>query len=104
VACDAPQADQCVTLLCLGEACGVYRCEDLPGEVELARFPPSRPPAAAAAPGSGPRRNRGGAQSLPRGLFRLGHFATMNIGTERFMEAVRRLELEGILFRELPTR
>ncbi|HZI12834.1 MAG TPA: double-CXXCG motif protein [Myxococcus sp.] len=46
------------------------------------------------------------ASSMPtdRDLFRLGNFATMIIGTERFMEAVRRLELDGILFEELPTR
>ncbi len=44
--------------------------------------------------------------SLPTDLdlFRVGNFATMVIGTERFMEAVRRLELDGITFRELPTR
>jgi uncharacterized lipoprotein (TIGR02269 family) len=64
--CDELQSDQCVTMLCLGDACGFYRCEDAPGEVELARFPPARPPVAAA-PGSGPRRNWGGAQNLPRG-------------------------------------
>jgi uncharacterized double-CXXCG motif protein len=46
------------------------------------------------------------AASLPkdRDLFRLGNFATMLIGTERFMDAVRHLALDGILFRELPTR
>ncbi|MFY2556356.1 TIGR02269 family lipoprotein [Corallococcus terminator] len=65
--CDAPGEDQCVTLLCLDDACGFYRCEDTQVAVELARFPPSRPPAAAAAPGSGPRRNWGGAQKLPPG-------------------------------------
>ncbi|NTX37366.1 TIGR02269 family lipoprotein [Myxococcus sp. CA033] len=65
--CQAPEEDQCVTLLCLGDTCGFYRCEDTPVAVELARFPPSRPPAAAAAPGSGPRRNWGGAQKLPPG-------------------------------------
>ncbi|NMO18139.1 hypothetical protein HPC49_50740 [Pyxidicoccus fallax] len=37
-------------------------------------------------------------------LFRVGNYATVIIGTERFMEAVRRLELDGISFRELPTR
>ncbi|NMO14791.1 hypothetical protein HPC49_17310 [Pyxidicoccus fallax] len=44
--------------------------------------------------------------SLPtdRDLFRVGNFATMVIGTERFVDAVRRLELDGITFRELPTR
>ncbi|MCP3136806.1 SitA6 family polymorphic toxin lipoprotein [Pyxidicoccus xibeiensis] len=67
VECDDPGKDRCVTLLCLGDACGFYRCEDMPGALELARFPPSRPPAAAAAPGSGPRRNWGGGQHLPRG-------------------------------------
>jgi uncharacterized double-CXXCG motif protein len=46
------------------------------------------------------------AASLPPelDLFRLGNFATMLIGTERFREAVQRLELHGITFRELPTR
>ncbi|MFP2934671.1 double-CXXCG motif protein, partial [Pyxidicoccus sp. 3LG] len=32
---------------------------------------------------------------LDRDLFRVGNFATMIIGTERFMEAVRRLDLDG---------
>jgi uncharacterized lipoprotein (TIGR02269 family) len=67
VECDAPHEDQCVSLLCLGGFCGFYPCEEAPGEVELALFPPARPPAAAAAPGSGPRRNLGGAQQLPKG-------------------------------------
>jgi uncharacterized double-CXXCG motif protein len=42
--------------------------------------------------------------SLPTDLdlFRVGNYATVIIGTERFMDAVRRLELEGITFRELP--
>jgi len=46
------------------------------------------------------------AASLPTDLdlFRVGNVATMVIGTERFMEAVRRLELDGITFRELPAR
>jgi uncharacterized double-CXXCG motif protein len=46
------------------------------------------------------------AASLPRelDLFRVGNFATVIVGTERFMEAVRRLGLDGITFRELPTR
>ncbi|WP_141328983.1 TIGR02269 family lipoprotein [Myxococcus sp. AB025B] len=65
--CDASSEDQCVTLLCLGDTCGFYPCESAPGAIELTRFPPSRPPAAAAAPGSGPRRNWGGAQQLPKG-------------------------------------
>ncbi|HZI11548.1 MAG TPA: TIGR02269 family lipoprotein [Myxococcus sp.] len=81
--CEAPHEDQCVTLLCLGDACGFYRCEDMPGEVELARFPPSRPPAAAAAPGSGPRRNLGGAQNLPRGAVMV--FPNWNGAPERLI-------------------
>ena len=46
------------------------------------------------------------AASLPtdRDLFRVGNFATMVIGTERFMDAVLRLDLDGITYRELPTR
>lgn len=46
------------------------------------------------------------AASLPPelDLFRVGNFATMVIGTERFVEAVRRMELDGITFHELPTR
>ncbi len=46
------------------------------------------------------------AVSLPKGLdlFRVGNFATVIIGTERFRDAVHRLQLEGITFRELPTR
>lgn len=67
VECTDPAEDQCVNLLCLGDACGFYRCEDLAAEVEPARFPPARPPTAAAAPGSGPRRNWGGGKKLPRG-------------------------------------
>ncbi|MFY2560390.1 double-CXXCG motif protein [Corallococcus terminator] len=37
-------------------------------------------------------------------LFRVGNFATMVIGTERFVEAVHNLSLTGLTFRELPTR
>ena len=81
VECHAPDDDQCVTLLCLGAACGFYRCGDLPGDVELARFPPSRPPAAAAAPGMGPRRNWGGAQNLPKGAVMV--FPNWNGGPDR---------------------
>ncbi|AKQ63530.1 hypothetical protein A176_000442 [Myxococcus hansupus] len=46
------------------------------------------------------------AASLPtdRDLFRVGNFATVLIGTERFKDAVQRLGLEGIAFREIPTR
>ncbi|WP_044890281.1 TIGR02269 family lipoprotein [Myxococcus hansupus] len=65
--CQSPGDDACVSLLCLGDACGFYACEDLPGVVEVARFPPARPPAAAASPGRGPRRRWGGGQNLPRG-------------------------------------
>ncbi|ABF88954.1 putative lipoprotein [Myxococcus xanthus DK 1622] len=65
--CTTADDAHCGSLLCHGDACGLYRCEDVPGAVELARFPPARPPAAAAAPGRGPRRNWGGGQNLPRG-------------------------------------
>ncbi|HZI09638.1 MAG TPA: double-CXXCG motif protein [Myxococcus sp.] len=46
------------------------------------------------------------AASLPADLelFRVGNYATMVIGTERFLEAVHRLKLDGITFTELPTR
>jgi uncharacterized double-CXXCG motif protein len=47
------------------------------------------------------------AASLPQelDLFRLSDFTTMIVGSERFVEAVRRLGLEqDILFRELPLR
>jgi uncharacterized lipoprotein (TIGR02269 family) len=59
--------DACVTLVCGDTACGFYRCEDVPGEVVLARGMPPRPPptAVAPAPGSGPRRNWGWEQELP---------------------------------------
>ena len=46
------------------------------------------------------------AASLPTDLdlFRVGNFSTVVVGTERFMEAVQRLERPGIVFRELPAR
>lgn len=46
------------------------------------------------------------AASLPNDLdlFRVGNFATVVIGSERFMNAVSQLALDGISFRELPTR
>ncbi len=37
-------------------------------------------------------------------LFRLGNFQTKIIGTERFVETVRRLGFEELEFRELPIR
>ncbi|ATB51472.1 double-CXXCG motif protein [Corallococcus macrosporus] len=46
------------------------------------------------------------AASLPTDmdLFKVGNFATMVVGTERFVEAVHRLGLDGIRFQELPAR
>ncbi|HYI02545.1 double-CXXCG motif protein [Hyalangium sp.] len=47
------------------------------------------------------------AKSLPEDvdLFRLDNFETMIVGTERFVEAVKRLEIsEGVDFSELPVR
>lgn len=45
------------------------------------------------------------AASLPTelDLFRVGNFATMVIGTERFVDSVNRLGLDGLTIRELPT-
>ena len=67
--CGEAREDVCVTLLCGDTACGFYRCEDVPGDVVLARGLPPRPPprAVAPAPGSGPRRNWGGGTNLPGG-------------------------------------
>jgi uncharacterized lipoprotein (TIGR02269 family) len=83
VECDNPEEDPCVTLLCLGDACGFYRCGDMPSDVELARFPP------AAAPGSGPRRNWGGAGKLPGGAVMV--FPNWNGGPERIIPPSRQL-------------
>ncbi len=46
------------------------------------------------------------AASLPAhlDLFRLSDFGTVLIGTERFVDTVRRLGFEEVLFRELPVR
>lgn len=83
VECHTPEEDRCVSLLCLGDACGFYPCEEAPGEITLALFPPARPPAAAAAPGSGPRRNLGGAQQLPQGAILV--FPNWNGGPKRLI-------------------
>ncbi|NVJ02412.1 TIGR02269 family lipoprotein [Myxococcus sp. AM009] len=54
-----PSADApCVAVQCTLDVCGLYLCEDVAPEVQPVRFPPARPPVAAA-PGSGPRRNWG---------------------------------------------
>jgi uncharacterized lipoprotein (TIGR02269 family) len=58
---DCGEEDGCVTLVCAEAQCGLYRCDET-GAL-LARG--TRPPAAAAAPGSNPRRNRGPVQHLP---------------------------------------
>ncbi|RKH26498.1 TIGR02269 family lipoprotein [Corallococcus praedator] len=55
--------DKCVALVCADDLCGLYHCEDT-GTL-LARGGGVRPPAAASAPGFGPRRYRGAAQPLP---------------------------------------
>jgi uncharacterized double-CXXCG motif protein len=46
------------------------------------------------------------ASSLPTGeeLFRLNNFATVLVGSERFMEAVKHLKLDGIEFHEVALR
>ncbi len=87
VECDDSEEDQCVTLVCLGDACGFYRCENMPSDVELARFPGARPPPAA--PGSGPRRNWGGTGKLPGGAVMV--FPNWNGGPERFIPPSHRL-------------
>ncbi|MCP3141328.1 SitA6 family polymorphic toxin lipoprotein [Pyxidicoccus xibeiensis] len=87
--CEDPGADQCVTLLCLGDACGFYRCEDMPGEVELARFPPSVGPPTPAAPGGRPRRNWGGAGKLPGGAVMV--FPNWNGAPEQIIPPSRQL-------------
>ncbi|WP_163993703.1 TIGR02269 family lipoprotein [Pyxidicoccus caerfyrddinensis] len=65
VECTNPREDTCTTVVCGGDTCGIYRCEDVPGGVQRVLFPPARPPAAAAAPGSGPQRNWGSGMRLP---------------------------------------
>lgn len=72
-------------------------------------IPPETPPPCATCGRHGFRRPDEpilDAASLPtdRDLFRLANFATMLIGTERFKDAVTRLQLDGITFRELPLR
>ncbi|MBL0698605.1 TIGR02269 family lipoprotein [Comamonas sp. JC664] len=78
----SPEAP-CVNLLCIGDACGFYRCGDDIRPFELARFPPARPPVAAAAPGAGPRRNWGHGQQLPRGAVMV--FPNWNGAPERII-------------------
>nr|WP_253894289.1 TIGR02269 family lipoprotein [Myxococcus xanthus] len=34
--CRSPDEDRCVALLCQGDACGFYLCEDMPGAVSVA--------------------------------------------------------------------
>ncbi|RKG85366.1 DUF2380 domain-containing protein [Corallococcus terminator] len=51
--CGEAREDACVTLLCRDALCGFYRCEDVPGEVVLARGLPPRPPPMAVAPAGG---------------------------------------------------
>ncbi|NOK01448.1 MULTISPECIES: double-CXXCG motif protein [Myxococcus] len=79
------------------------------GQLHADCMPPDLPPRCATCGRLGFRRPDEpilDAASLPADvdLFRVGNFATMIVGTERFMETVRRLELDGISFRELPTR
>ncbi|WP_044900948.1 TIGR02269 family lipoprotein [Myxococcus stipitatus] len=89
VECLAAEQDRCISLLCLGDTCGFYPCGELPGEVELARFPPARPPAAAAAPGMGPRRTWGAGQTLPKGAVMV--FPNWNGAPERVVPPSRQL-------------
>ena len=79
------------------------------GQLHPDCFPPDLPPPCATCGRRGlqlPEQPLLDASTLPTDLdlFRVGNFATMIVGTERLMDAVRRLELDGISFRELPTR
>ncbi|MFY2556357.1 double-CXXCG motif protein [Corallococcus terminator] len=82
---------------------------ELRGRLHLDCIPPDAPPYCHACGRHGfgrPDEPILDAASLPQelDLFRVGNFATMLIGTERFMDAVHRLGLVGMTFRELPTR
>ncbi|RKH36405.1 SitA6 family polymorphic toxin lipoprotein [Corallococcus sicarius] len=64
-ACEDSGEDQCLAPLCTEEACALFRCEDLePGRVVRTRG--ALAPPVFVAPGSGPRRNWGNVQELPR--------------------------------------
>ncbi len=72
-------------------------------------LPPDRPPTCETCGREGfsrPEEPLLDAASLPThtDLFRVGNWTTMIIASERFEEAVRRLGLSGIVFRELPLR
>ncbi|RYZ37695.1 MAG: TIGR02269 family lipoprotein [Myxococcaceae bacterium] len=63
--CEDSGEDQCVAPLCTEEACALFRCEDLePGRIVRTRG--AMAPPVFVAPGSGPQRNWGTVQELPR--------------------------------------
>jgi uncharacterized double-CXXCG motif protein len=79
------------------------------GRLHLDCLPPDRPPKCLKCGRNGFRRPDDlilDAASLPENvdLFRLTDFESTFICTERFVDAVRRLELDGVVFRELPVR
>jgi uncharacterized double-CXXCG motif protein len=79
------------------------------GRLHIDCFPPDEPPPCPTCERLGlsrPDEPILEAASLPTDidLFRVGNFATMVIGTERFKDAVEQLGLDGLTFRELPIR
>jgi uncharacterized double-CXXCG motif protein len=79
------------------------------GRMHIDCLPPDRPPKCEKCGRNGFRRPDEpilDAATLPRDrdLFRLADFESTFICTERFVDAVRRLELDGVDFREVPVR
>jgi uncharacterized double-CXXCG motif protein len=79
------------------------------GRLHVDCLPPDRPPTCEKCGRKGFKRPDDlilDAASLPReqDLFRLADFESTFICTERFVDAVRRLELDGVDFREVPVR
>ncbi|WP_309892546.1 double-CXXCG motif protein [Archangium sp.] len=79
------------------------------GRLHVDCLPPDRPPPCEKCGRKGIKRPDDlilDAGSLPRelDLFRLADFESTFICTERFVDAVRRLELDGVDFREVPVR
>ncbi|WP_044890258.1 TIGR02269 family lipoprotein [Myxococcus hansupus] len=89
-ACLPAHEDPCVSLQCDQDTCGLYLCENLAPEVRPARLPPARPPVAAA-PGSGPRRNRGRDPRHPNSAAPVMVFPNWNGARERTVPPTHQL-------------